>query len=134
MKLIHIAILIALAVALAVILSYVGDTSNYVTFEQAEKYADRYPHKDYHVVVKLNNEKPMTYNPTEDPNYFSFFATDSVGVERLVVYHNSKPQDLERTDKIVVIGKAKDDHFEAVDILKKCHSKYEKDLQTESEQ
>src|SRR5690606_27546117 len=99
-----------------------GDRSYYVTFEQAEIFAEKKSAKDYHVVVTLNKDKPQVYDPLTNADYFSFYASDSLGVERKVVYNGAKPQDIERTDKIVIIGKAKEDHFHAVDILKKCPS------------
>jgi cytochrome c-type biogenesis protein CcmE len=36
------------------------------------------------------------------------------------------PQDLDKTDKVVLIGYSRGDYFEAREILKKCPSKYEK--------
>ncbi|MBX2985251.1 MAG: cytochrome c maturation protein CcmE [Bacteroidia bacterium] len=125
MKLGHIITIIVLGVVLAVVLSFYGDRSYYVTFEQAEVFAAKKSQKDYHVVVKIDKDKPQEYDPIKDPNYFSFYGTDTLGVERQIVYNGAKPTDLDRTDKIVVIGKAEGDYFHAVDILKKCPSKYE---------
>jgi len=126
LKTIHIIAIAVIGIVLAIVLSFYGDKSYYVTFEQAESMSSGFSSKDFHVVAKLNTEKPMVYDPIKDPNYFEFHAIDSVGVERKVVYKNSKPHDLERTDKIVLIGKAEKDYFLANDILKKCPSKYDK--------
>ncbi|MCO6495634.1 MAG: cytochrome c maturation protein CcmE [Bacteroidetes bacterium] len=125
MKIGHIISIIALGVVLAVVLSFYGDRSYYVTFEQAEHYAEKKSKKDYHVVVRIDKSKPQEYDPIKNPDYFAFYASDTLGVERKIVYNGSKPTDLDRTDKIVVIGKAQEDYFLAVDILKKCPSKYE---------
>jgi cytochrome c-type biogenesis protein CcmE len=125
MKLIHIISIAIIGVVLAVVLSFYSDRSYYVTFEQAEAFAQKKSQKDYHVVVTLNKDKPQTYDPLDNPDYYSFYALDTMGVERKVVFNGTKPQDMERTDKIVLIGKAKTDYFHAVDILKKCPSKYE---------
>jgi cytochrome c-type biogenesis protein CcmE len=69
---------------------------------------------------------PTVYDPQKDPNYFEFYASDTTGMEKKVVYRNAKPQDLEKTDKVVLIGYSRNGNFEATEILKKCPSKYEK--------
>ncbi|MBC7426049.1 MAG: cytochrome c maturation protein CcmE [Bacteroidia bacterium] len=133
MKPVHIIILVSLSVALMIILSLYGDTSEYVTFGGADSLAKVNSKKEYHIVCRLDRDKEMVYNPQVDPNYFSFYASDSLGEVRKIVYLEAKPQDLERTDRIVVVGKSKGDHFLATDILKKCPSKYEsKGAQTAS--
>jgi cytochrome c-type biogenesis protein CcmE len=50
----------------------------------------------------------------------------------MVVYRNAKPQDIERTEKVVLIGNYKGDHFEASSILSKCPSKYNEELSKEN--
>jgi len=125
LKLIHIISIVFISVMISVILSFYGDKSYYVTFIQAEEMANKKSNKDFHVVVRLNQEKPQIYDPMVNPDFFSFYAIDSAGTERKVIFNGTKPTDLNRTDKIVIIGKAQNDHFLAVDILKKCPSKYE---------
>jgi cytochrome c-type biogenesis protein CcmE len=49
---------------------------------------------------------------------------DNKGEERKVILHKNKPQDFERSEQIVLIGKMKADAFVASDILMKCPSKY----------
>jgi cytochrome c-type biogenesis protein CcmE len=134
LKTIHIISIAFIGIMLAVVLSFYGDRSYYVTFEQAEAYANKNSNKDYHVVVSLNKEKEQVYDPLINPDYFAFYAQDSLGVERKVVYNGAKPADLDRTDKIVLIGKSKPDYFHAVDILKKCPSKYEAEMPTETQE
>jgi hypothetical protein len=46
------------------------------------------------------------------------------GVIKQVVLHKSKPQDFEKSEQIVLIGKMQGDNFHANDILMKCPSKY----------
>jgi cytochrome c-type biogenesis protein CcmE len=41
-----------------------------------------------------------------------------------VVYSNAKPQDFEKSEKVVVIGSMKNDEFIASSLLLKCPSKY----------
>jgi cytochrome c-type biogenesis protein CcmE len=126
MKPVHIVILIAVSVGLAIAVSFYGDTSQYVCFSEADSIAQVKPNMKLHVVTTLSKDKPELYDAQNDPNYFEFYAKDTSGVEKRVVYRNSKPQDMDKTDKVVLIGYSKGDYFEAKDILKKCPSKYEK--------
>lgn len=127
MKLIHIIILACLGVVIAVVLSFYGDRSYYTTFDIADEMFSKNNTRDLHVVVTLSKDKPQLYDPLIDPDYFEFYAQDSLGSERKVVFKGSKPADIERTDKIVLIGRSYGDYFMANDILKKCPSKYETD-------
>ena len=60
----------------------------------------------------------------KDPNYFSFFMKDDKGVEKKVILNQSKPQDFEMSEQIVVTGTMKGNDFVADEILLKCPSKY----------
>jgi cytochrome c-type biogenesis protein CcmE len=133
MKKIHIVAIIAIAVAIGAMLSTLSDSSTYADFSEAFSSPD----SEYHVVGKLNKEKPSDYKPEVDPNLFSFYMVDNNGMEKRVILHKSKPQDFERSEQIVLIGKAKGDEFHARDILMKCPSKYNDgsntDFRTEDE-
>jgi cytochrome c-type biogenesis protein CcmE len=126
MKPVHIVILVVISIGLAIAVSFYGDTSRYVCFNEADEIMRDKPNMKLHVVTTLSKDKPEIYNPQVDPNYFEFYASDTAGVERRIVYKNAKPQDMDKTDKIVLIGYSRGDHFEAREILKKCPSKYEK--------
>lgn len=126
MKPVHIVILVVISVGLAIGISFYGDTSKYVCFAEADEIAKDKPDMKLHVVTTLSKTKPQIYDPQNDPNYFEFYASDTTGMERRVIYRNAKPTDLDKTDKVVLIGYSRGDHFEAKDILKKCPSKYEK--------
>jgi cytochrome c-type biogenesis protein CcmE len=126
MKPVHIVILIAISIGLAIAISFYGDTSKYVGFKEADEIALDKPNLKLHVVSTLNKQYPEIYDPQKDPNYFEFHANDSTGMTKRVIYRNSRPQDLDKTDKVVLIGYSRGDHFEAVEILRKCPSKYEK--------
>ncbi len=126
MKPVHIVILVVISVGLAIGISFYGDTSKYVCFAEADEIAKDKPDMKLHVVTTLSKEKPQIYDPQTDPNYFEFYASDTTGMEKRVIYRNAKPTDLDKTDKVVLIGYSRGDHFEAKDILKKCPSKYEK--------
>ncbi len=122
----YIILFVVAAVALAIGISFYGDSSRYVCFDEADEIAKDKPEMQLHVVCTLVKEKGEIYNPQVDPNFYQFYARDTAGVEKTVIYRNAKPHDLERTDKMVLIGYSRDKHFEAKDILKKCPSKYEK--------
>ena len=49
---------------------------------------------------------------------------DDEGLEKKVILNQSKPQDFEMSESIVVTGKMKGDSFVADEILLKCPSKY----------
>ena len=129
MKTIHIGIVALLGVGIAIAVSLYGNTSQYITFDVAKKYAQEYPNKEFHVVGSLNKDQPMVYEPMKDPNRFEIYMTDTIGNVSKVIYFNTKPQDIEKTERIVCIGKYNNDVFEASQILSKCPSKYNDELE-----
>ncbi|MBI2268864.1 MAG: cytochrome c maturation protein CcmE [Bacteroidetes bacterium] len=120
MKKIHIIGIIIIAVAIGTILASLSSSSTYADFSEATAH----PGSEYHVVGKLNKEKETIYNPESDANLFTFYMKDNNGIEKKVILHKSKPQDFERSEQIVIIGKCEGDEFHANDILMKCPSKY----------
>lgn len=120
MKKIHIVGIIVIAVAIGVIMTSMRNTSTYADFTEAIEN----PGKEFHVVGKLDKAQPQIYEPTVNPDEFMFSMVDNKGVERKVVLHKSKPQDFERSEQIVLIGKMKGEEFHANEILMKCPSKY----------
>lgn len=123
MKKIHIIIIIGIAIAIAAIIGSIADSSTYANFEMAFEN----PGKEFHVVGVLNKEKEAVYEPEKNPNIFTFYLLDNQGEERKVILNQSKPQDFDRSEQIVIIGKAGSDSetFVANEILLKCPSKYE---------
>lgn len=120
MKTIHIIIILVLVIAIAVVITTISDSSTYSDFAEAAKT----PGKELHIIGKLNRTKPLEYDARKDANRFSFYLIDSKGVEKQVVYNNAKPQDFEKSEKVVVIGSMKGDVFIAKSLLLKCPSKY----------
>lgn len=120
MKKIHIVGIIIIAVAIGVIFVSLKNTSTYADFTEALENPD----KEYHVVGKLDKNSPQMYDPKINPDEFMFSMIDNKGVEREVVLHKSKPQDFEKSEQIVLIGKMQGNQFHANDILMKCPSKY----------
>jgi cytochrome c-type biogenesis protein CcmE len=119
MKRSYIIILVVLAVSVGVILALSADLTTYEDFDSAQDMEG----KEVKVVGELAKDMEMVYDP-ENPNFFSFFMVDEEGTQMQVVYLDSKPQDFERSEQIVVTGAYKDGVFHASDILTKCPSKY----------
>ena len=109
-----------IAIAIGAILSTVSDSSTYSNFSEAKDN----PGKEYHVVGQLNKEAEMTYDPEVNANLFAFSMVDNNGEEQRVHFAGSKPQDFERSEQIVLVGKYENDTFQASKILMKCPSKY----------
>ena len=120
MKKIHIVGIIVIAVAIGVIFASLKNTSTYADFTEAVANPD----KEYHVVGKLDKTQPTVYDPKVNADEFIFSLIDNKGIEKRVVLHKSKPQDFERSEQIVIIGKMQGEEFHANDILMKCPSKY----------
>jgi len=120
MKKTHILAIIVIAVAIGAIMTTVSDSSTYSNFSEAIEN----PGKEYHVVGQLNKEAEMTYDPEVNANLFAFSMVDINGDEQRVHFAGSKPQDFERSEQIVLVGKYENDTFQASKILMKCPSKY----------
>lgn len=122
MKKSSILLIVIIAIAIAMILVIYTDSSTYSTFTEA-----RQKQTELYVVGVLNKEKEMLYDPVQDANHFSFFMYDNDSTECQVVFHGAKPQDIERSEQIVLTGKMEGDMFHASKILMKCPSKYNED-------
>jgi cytochrome c-type biogenesis protein CcmE len=124
MKRTHIIILVAIAALIVFLIVFsAGDFSTYDTINSAKEKPGKY----VHLIARLDKSQPIEYDPVNNPNYLSFYAVDSLGGKTKVIFHNSKPTDLEKSERIVMKGKMQADHFECNDILLKCPSKYKDD-------
>ena len=123
MKRTHIVILIGIAALIVGLLVFSVDFSTYDTISSARNKQGKF----VHLIAKLDKSQPITYDPINNPNYLSFYVVDSLGDKAKVVYHNSKPGDLEKSERIVIKGKMQKDYFDCKDILLKCPSKYKDD-------
>ena len=124
MKRTHIIILVSIAALIVTLIVFsAGDFSTYETIGSAQKKQGKY----VHLIAKLDKTMPIEYDAVNNPNYLSFYAVDSLGGKTKVIFHNSKPTDLEKSERIVMKGAMKGDHFECKDILLKCPSKYKDD-------
>ena len=129
MKKTHIILLVFIAIAIAVLLSFMGDITTYDTVSSAKEK----PGKFVHLIAKME-QNSLEYDPVKDPNYLAFTAVDSLGNSIKVVYRNTKPTDMEKSDRLVLKGRVEDDHFECKDILLKCPSKYKDDINAAKKQ
>ncbi len=123
MKKTHIIILVGIAALIVGLLAYSVDFSTYDTVNSARAKQGKY----VHLIAKLDKSQPIEYDPINNPNYLAFHAVDSLGAQTKVVYRNSKPADLERSERIVMKGKMQGETFECKEILLKCPSKYKDD-------
>ena len=129
MKKIHIFGLIVIAIAIGIIVSTYGNASTYSNFTEAEELAKEGEKTEIHVVGKLTKDTNgqivgMKYDPVMDPNDFEFMLADTNKVVKKVVYGSPKPQDFDKSEQVVVIGRMEGDHFACNKILMKCPSKY----------
>ena len=120
MKTIHIIIILILVVAVAVVITTMTDSSTYSDFGEASLK----PGKELHIIGKLNHAKPIEYDAQKNANQFTFYMIDEKGIEKKVIYNNAKPQDFEKSEKVVIIGSMSGDQFLAKSLLLKCPSKY----------
>ena len=120
MKTSHIIILVLIAGAIAALVSFMGNVTTYETVQSARKKQGR----SVNLIAKLDTAHKMVYDPIKDPNYLSFVVIDTLGHSVNVIYHNTKPTDMEKSERLVLKGTMKGDNFECKDILMKCPSKY----------
>ena len=121
MKRTHIIALIIIAVAVAALVSSLSESSTYADLNEA--FAD--PGREFHVVGTLDKSRPIVYEPSRNASLTEFTMTDLKGRSCTVKLAKAKPQDLERSERLVLIGEANaQGEFEARDMLMKCPSKY----------
>ncbi|MDQ1088392.1 MULTISPECIES: cytochrome c maturation protein CcmE [unclassified Siphonobacter] len=129
MKKIHLLGIAVIAAAIFILLSTAGDASTYVDFAKAEEMAKGGDDSKVHVVGNLKKDMAgkildMEYNPAVNANLLTFSLVDDLGVERKVIYHEPKPQDIEKSEKVVVVGRMENGIFVCDQVLLKCPSKY----------
>jgi cytochrome c-type biogenesis protein CcmE len=115
--------LITIAICVGFLVSLSADTNSYSTFAEASK-----DEREFHVMGYWEKTKGTEYDAQKDANHFGFYMKDEKGKVNKVVYNGTKPQDFERSEKLVLIGKMKDGTFYCSKILMKCPSKYNDNL------
>lgn len=114
--------IVVIAIAIAIIICTYGSSSSYGTFKDAQNTTG-----ELHIIGHVDKQKDMVYDATKDANYFSFYMRDTIGNECKVIYTSTKPEDFDKSDKIVLVGKMSNNEFHASTILLKCPSKYTND-------
>lgn len=130
MKKIHIILLVLIAGAIAVLISFLNTAATYETIAGAKAN----PGKFVHVAAQLDKTAPLEYNELKDPNFLGFVAKDSTGQTMKVIYRNGRIENLEISERLVLEGRYKDDHFECKRVQTKCPSKYKDDPAAASKQ
>jgi cytochrome c-type biogenesis protein CcmE len=126
MKTTHIIILVFIAAAIAVLIGFTGDLSTYETVASARQKEGKF----VRLIAKVDKSAPIEYDAVKNPNYLVFTAVDTLGNKTRVVYHDSKPTDFEKSERLVLNGKMQNGQFECKDMLLKCPSKYKDDPNT----
>lgn len=112
-----------IAAAIAVLVSFTGNLTTYETIASARQKEGKF----VRLIAKVDKSKPVEYDPARDPNYMTFTAVDTLGNTATVIFRNSKPQDFEKSERLVLNGKWQNGQFECKDMLMKCPSKYKDD-------
>lgn len=115
--------LITIAISVGILFSLNANTDTYSNFKEAAA-----SQKEEHVMGYWEKSRGMYYDALKDANHFAFFMKDEKGEVREVIYKGTKPQDFEKSEKLVLIGKMDNDKFYASKILMKCPSKYNDNL------
>jgi cytochrome c-type biogenesis protein CcmE len=125
MKKTHLILLVLIAASIAVLISFMGNVTTYETVASARQKEGKF----VNLIAKLDMKHPIEYDPVKNPNYLSFTATDTLDQAIKVVYRNTKPTDMEKSERLVLKGTVNGDVFECKDILLKCPSKYKDDME-----
>lgn len=115
--------LIFIVIAIGAIISTIYNADTYASFAEARMN----PGKEFHIIGDLSRDKPIEEGVFGGSLQMSFYMKDSHGDETRVVYFGNKPQDFEKSDQVVLIGRFEGDAFVASSLLLKCPSKYSPD-------
>jgi cytochrome c-type biogenesis protein CcmE len=119
MKATHIVILLVVAGAIAALFSMMGSFTQYNDIRTAKTKPGKYVQ-----VIASVDTNSIQWDPIKAPGLVEFDVKDSTGVSH-VVYHDSKPTDMEKAEKIVLKGRMDaSGTFQCKDMLLKCPSKY----------
>ncbi len=119
MRKVEIALIILVAVTIGIIFSYTSQASRYGDFTQA--FAEN--ESTYKVIGTLNKEIPVE---SPQANLVIFTMIDDKGKECKVYLNETVPEHFDRSDKVVITGKADPEKnaFFATEVQAKCPSKY----------
>ena len=132
MKTLHIIVLVLIGLATAIIVSTADNAGEYMSFGELEALNQKGGNAEAHVIGELKKNDAgeivgIEYDAFKDPNYLGFILVDERGIERKVISNNppASLKDFEKSEKLVVVGVMKENHFFAKQILMKCPSKYQ---------
>ncbi|HHP7240615.1 MAG TPA: cytochrome c maturation protein CcmE [Cyclobacteriaceae bacterium] len=130
MKKTHLFGIVVIAVLVIIIISTIGDASQYVDFDKAKYLYKTGNTEKIHVVGTLmkddlGNVIGIKHSP--DQLSFSFNMVDEKNNAQKVIYNEPMPTDFLKSEKVVVVGSYYNDLFVADKILLKCPSKYQED-------
>ena len=120
--------LVVIAVAVAIIISTSSNASSYANFDEAYALAASGSEESIHVVGELKKNatgEVVGLQPSDDMLSVEFVLIDENQKEQKVYLNQPMPNDLLKSDKVVVIGGYQQDKFVANKVLLKCPSKYE---------
>ncbi len=126
MKRTHLFILIGISFAIVGLIVFGFSSSDFSTYDTINS-AKNKQGKYVHLIARLDKSQPIEYDPAKNPNFLSFHITDSLGATAKVIYYNSKPTELEKSERVVLQGKMQGEIFECKSITLKCPSKYKDD-------
>lgn len=119
MKATHIIILLVIAGGVMALFSMMGSFTQYNDIKTAKHKTGKY----VQMIAELDTNT-VQWDPIHKPGYLEFDVKDSTGRAH-VIYHDSKPTDMEKSKKIVLKGRMQaDGSFDCKDMLLKCPSKY----------
>ena len=128
MKRSHIIAIAIIALAVAMLVGSMMDSSTYASLSQAAAE----PGEEFHVVGTLDRSQPVIYEPSTNTSLTEFAINDLEGRNCRVKLAMPKPADLDRSERVVLIGSmAADGSFHAKDMLLKCPSKYNEENRIE---
>ena len=130
MKPLHIVGILVIAISITVIVSMLGDASQYVSFSEAKSLATGGSESSIHVVGQLlkgPDGRVLGAESTPDRTACFFVMVDENNTQQRVFLNEPMPADLIRSEQVVVVGKFKNELFVADKVLLKCPSKYQEE-------
>jgi cytochrome c-type biogenesis protein CcmE len=122
MKKIHIILLVLVAGTIAFLVTFLQKTTTYDSVDTAMAKPGKY----VHLMARWDASEPMEYDAIKNPNHLVFTAVDTLGNKVKVVYNNPKPENFEKSERLVLMGQyeAEKGVFVCKTIQTKCPSKY----------
>jgi cytochrome c-type biogenesis protein CcmE len=111
----------------ALAFSFLSTASPYVTIAEAKVISGTRLHLAGEIVEDSLNIQP-------ESSLVTFMLKDEDGETILVNYKGTKPNSIDHAERVVAIGSMGDSEFVAEDLLLKCPSRYESELEATEKQ